>query len=213
MLNLSVLRNEIKRDHKVYYKLEPNCFAVPDLSTEASLLEWGQNLIDGEAQRTGNGGSPMFNPTIAKLNVHYDKFKELKTSQKIYQQSTARYLEKVAEMRQEGDIIIQEIWNEVEAKFAGFPPYDRLIQCQNYGLVYYYRRGEKELTPEDNNQSDDDEIEFQAENNEIENIDVIESNIEISHFIESQEEKEEEPIAVVATAPEVPRQRTLFDDF
>jgi hypothetical protein len=52
-------------------------------------------------------------------------------------------------MRQSGDTIIQEIWNEVEAKFSNLPPYERLKQCQKYGLIYYYRKGEKELTPAD----------------------------------------------------------------
>lgn len=148
VLNLSITRNEIKKDHKVFYKLEPDNFTVPDLSTEAALLEWGKNLIDGEAERMRKGGTPMFNPTIAKVKVHYDIFKEYKTSQKVYQQNTGRYLDIVAKMRESGDQIIQEVWNEVEAKFINLPPYQRLIACKNYGLIYYYRRGEKELTPE-----------------------------------------------------------------
>ncbi len=204
VLNLSVLRNEIKREHKSYYHLEPNNFAVPDLSTESSLLEWGQNLIDGESQRTANGGSPMLNPTIAKLNVHYDKFKTLKTSQKIYQQSTARYLGKVAEVREEGDAIILEIWNEVEAKFAELPPYDRLIQCQSYGLVYYYRRGEKELTPEDNNNLT--AVKFTTEDEDV--VENIVCEVAETPFVEEQNEKQK-----VAVAQKESQQRTLFDDF
>jgi len=148
VLNLCIIRNEIKKEHKIFYKLDPDNFSVPDLSTEAAVLEWGQNLIDGEAERMRKGGTPMFNPTIAKVKVHYDIFKEYKTSQKIYQQNTCRYLDIVANMRETVDTIIQEIWNEVEAKFVHLSPYKRLIECQKYGLVYYYRRGEKELTPE-----------------------------------------------------------------
>jgi hypothetical protein len=147
VLNLSIIRNEIKREHKAFYKLEPDNFTVPDLSTENALIEWGKNLIDGEAERLQNGGTPMFNPTIAKVKVHYDIFKEYKTNQRVYQQNTGRYLDIVANMRQTGDVIIQDIWNEVEAKFDKLPPYERLKQCQNYGLIYYYRKGEKELTP------------------------------------------------------------------
>lgn len=147
VLNLSITRNEIKKDHKAFYKLDPDNFAVPDLSTEGSLMKWGQNLINGEAERMANGGTAMFNPTIAKVKVHYDIFKEYKTSQRIYQQNTSRYLDIVANMRKEGDLIIQEVWNEVEAKYQDSPPYARLKQCQNYGIIYYYRRGEKELSP------------------------------------------------------------------
>ncbi len=153
VLNLSVTRNEIKSEHKTYYGLEPDNYSVPDLTTEGTLLHWGKNLIEGESERLRNGGSPMYNPTIAKVKVHYDIFREYKTNQKVYQQNTARYLDIVANMRNEGDVIIQDIWNEVEAKFQHLPPYERLKQCQNYGLIYYYRKGEKELTPASNTET------------------------------------------------------------
>lgn len=148
VLNLAVLRKDIKRDHKVFYHLKPDDFTVPDLSTEAAILKWGQILIDGETERMRNGGAPMYNPGIAKVQVHYEEFKDYKISQKIYQQSTARYLQRVADKRKEGDAIILRIWNEVEAHFAMLPPYKRLMECQKYGLVYYYRRKEEKLTPE-----------------------------------------------------------------
>jgi len=41
-----------------------------------------------------------------------------------------------------------DIWNQVEAKYAEKLPYDKLRNCQNYGVIYYYRTGEKKLTPE-----------------------------------------------------------------
>ncbi len=148
VMNLCVIRNEIKREHKELYKLAPDDFAVPDLSTEAALLEWGKNLIEGEETRLRSGGTQIYNPSIAKVKVHYDKFKEHKTEQAVYQRNTSRFLEAVAEMRQRGDEIIQQMWNEVEAHYASLPPYDRLQACQKYGLVYYYRRGEAELRPE-----------------------------------------------------------------
>lgn len=147
VLNLSVVRGEIKHEHKNFYNLDPDTCNVPDLSTENSILSWGTLLIEGEAERMRNGGSPMYNPSIAKVKVHYDIFKEYKTNQKVYQQNTARYLDNVTKMRAAGDAIIQHIWNEVEAKYADLPPYQRLQKCENYGLIYYYRRGEKELTP------------------------------------------------------------------
>ncbi|MDR1679131.1 MAG: hypothetical protein LBR81_05065 [Prevotellaceae bacterium] len=148
VLNLCVIRNEIKKEHKSFYKLDLDNYAVPDLSTEAALLKWGKNIIEGEAERARVGTTRIYNPTIANVKVHYDIFKEYKTNQKIYQKSTARYLEIVASMREAGDAIIQEIWNEIEAKFAHLPPYHRLMECKRHGVIYYYRRGEDELTPE-----------------------------------------------------------------
>jgi len=52
-------------------------------------------------------------------------------------------------LREKGDKIILDIWNQVEAKYKEEKPYSRLKKCQSYGLVYYYRKGEKLLTKAD----------------------------------------------------------------
>lgn len=149
VFNLSVIRGDIKKEYKLFYQLDPNVHTVPDLSTEAALINWGKCVIDGENERLRNGGLPIYNPTIAKVKVHYEVFKEYKSTQKIHQNTTNRNWEDLVSLREKGDVIILEIWNQVEAKYRDEKPYTRLQNCQNYGLVYYYRKGEKELTPAD----------------------------------------------------------------
>jgi len=149
VFNLSVIRGDIKKEHKLFYNLDPNVHTVPDLSTEAALIKWGKCIIDGENERLRNGGLPIYNPTIAKVKVHYEVFKEYKSTQKIHQNTTNRNWEDLVGLREKGDAIILEIWNQVEAKYKDEKPYARLLNCQNYGLVYYYRKGEKELTKQD----------------------------------------------------------------
>lgn len=73
VLNLAVLRDEIKVAHKELYGL-PASNTVPDLLSEASLVEWGKKIIEGEQLRTTQGGIPIYNPTIARVKVHYDIF-------------------------------------------------------------------------------------------------------------------------------------------
>lgn len=146
VFNLSVIRGDIRKEHKLFYKLDPDVHNVPDLSTEAALLEWGKNIIDGENERVRNGGLPIYNPAIAKVKVHYEIFKEYKTTQRIHQQATARQLEELANLRVKGDAIILEIWNEVEEHFKDLHPYYKLMKCKEYGLIYYYRKGEEVLT-------------------------------------------------------------------
>ena len=41
VLNLAVIRGEIKRSQKELYKLDPKSNALPDLTTEEGLIEWG----------------------------------------------------------------------------------------------------------------------------------------------------------------------------
>jgi hypothetical protein len=149
VFNLSVIRGDIKKEHKLFYQLDPNIHIVPDLSTEAALINWGKCVIDGENERLRNGGLPIYNPTIAKVKVHYEVFKEYKSTQKIHQNTTNRNWEDLVALREKGDAIILEIWNQVEAKYKDEKPYSRLQKCQNYGLVYYYRKGERELSKAD----------------------------------------------------------------
>jgi hypothetical protein len=148
VFNMAVVRGEIKQEHTKLYGLETYHNTVPDLSTEQAVLEWGKKIIEGEALRVGQGGLPIYNPTIAKVQVHYDVFREYKASQKMYQQTTSRKWEEMIALRKQGDELIVQLWNEIEEHFKNLKPYARLMKCVEYGIIYYYRKGEKELTPE-----------------------------------------------------------------
>ena len=144
VLNMSVSRQEIKAEHKRLYELDPDDFAVPDLMSEEAVLLWGKRIIEGENRRMAlRGGTPIYNPTIAKVKVHYDIFAESYEKQRSLQTATARSQAAVASMRREADALILDLWNQVEAFYAALPPAARLARCRDYGIVYYYRSGEK----------------------------------------------------------------------
>lgn len=143
VLNLAVVRSEIRAAHKAFYGLGTRQ-TLPDLSGESSLLEWGRKIIDGENRRISQGGIPIYNPTIAKVKVHYDIFADSYERQRSLQAATARSLEAVASMRREADALILDLWNQVEEKFSQVEPVDKRLElCRAYGLVYYYRTSEK----------------------------------------------------------------------
>ena len=145
VLNMAVQRNEIKAEHKALYKLEPDDFTLPDLSTEQALVEWGECIIAGENERLARrGGTPIYNPTIAKVKVHYDIFTEARYSRERYKKQMQRSLEKLNEQRAEVDAILLDIWNQVEAYYSNLPLEQRLDKCREYGIIYYYRKNEKQ---------------------------------------------------------------------
>jgi hypothetical protein len=115
---------------------------VPDLTNESSIIEWGSKIIKGEKERNRRGGTPIYNPTIAKVSVHYEIFKDGYDQQKHLQWQTARSLDMLASLREKADGIILDIWNQVEKSFENLSGTERLNQCQDYGVVYYYRTGE-----------------------------------------------------------------------
>jgi hypothetical protein len=149
VLNLAVQREEIKLAYKKFYHLDPDDFSVPDMVSAESLIERGQNIIEGEAERLKSGGVPLYNPAIAKVKVHFDIFKDFRDNQLLLQQNTSRYADKVNELREPVDELIVDIWNQIEGFFSELPPYKRMETCKQYGVVYYYRKGEALLTPAD----------------------------------------------------------------
>jgi hypothetical protein len=139
VLYMSVMRAEIKPEHLELYGLQD---ANLILSSNEQLLQWGQRIIAGENKRVARGGVPIYNPGIAKVNVMYVLFKEGYQTQQIHQKATARTLDDVAGYRSEVDSVIFDIWEEVERFNAEQPANERLDKNREYGLIYYYRKGE-----------------------------------------------------------------------
>ena len=147
VLNLSIIRLEIKETFKKLYGLAAGDTSVPDLTTEAAIALWGKQIIEGEQKRMMQGGQPIYNPTIAKVRVHYDVFLDGYERQKRLQTLTTRSLNDLAAMRAQADKLILTIWNQVEVTYRDLTPDQfRLNKCANYGLIYYYRTDEKQNT-------------------------------------------------------------------
>ena len=143
VLYLAVVRNEVKAKNLEYYGLEySDDFTLPDLSTAEFVEEWGERLISGEATRTSHGGSPIYNPTITKVKVHYDLFKEAIYSLKIYRQNTNRNREGVESLHDKADSLIWTAWTKVEFAFGALPSEERDNKYNEYGIQFYYQTEE-----------------------------------------------------------------------
>ncbi len=144
VLNLCVIRNEIKKEQKQHYNLDPDNFTVPDLTNNDSLLYWGDSIIKGEQTRITQGGAPIYNPAIARVKVAFSLFKDSYFAQKTHQNTTVRELDLLTEQRSGMDEVLSTLWNQIESAFAGLPSKERLDRCKEYGVVYYLRKEEKE---------------------------------------------------------------------
>lgn len=156
VLDMCVIRGEIKAEKKALYQLSTTNHVVPDLTTEEDLLKWGKNIIQGENERIRQGGIPIYNPPITKVQVYYDIFKEHQITQSLHKKSVNRTYADIDELRKQADAIILDIWNQVEAYFADRLPYDRLQNCERYGMKFYYRTGQKRITPDTDKRINDD---------------------------------------------------------
>jgi len=142
VLNMAIVRGELKPSVRASFGLESFESKVPSLNTETNVIEWGNKLISGSTERKMKGHTPITNPTIAVVRVHYDNFLEAYNFQKTLQKNHSRALNHLAELRDEADDIILNVWNEVEDTFISLPDDLKRQKAQEYGVVYVYRKNE-----------------------------------------------------------------------
>ncbi|MFC2151370.1 hypothetical protein ACFLSE_02490 [Bacteroidota bacterium] len=142
VVNMAILRCEIPGSVRNFFGIEEDNSKLPSLNTESDVIDWGKNLIDGENKRKMGGHTPITNPTIAVVRVHYDNYMEAYKFQKMLQKNHSRALNSLAELRDEADDIILNVWNEVEDAYKELPEDLKRKKAQEYGLVYVYRKNE-----------------------------------------------------------------------
>ena len=132
----------MKPEIRGYYGMNVNSRAIPPLNLESQILNWGEKIIVGEQKRTMEGGSPIYSPSIALVKVHFEEFKDAYRHQKMLQNITNRASQKMAELREEADQLIQDMWNEVEETYSHLPEEIKREKAREYGVVYVYRTSE-----------------------------------------------------------------------
>jgi hypothetical protein len=146
VMNMAIYRGELPVETRAYYGIATNDSTVPSLNTENELLSWGRRIIDGEEFRIKKGGSPITNPTIVVVKIRFEKFIDALNYNTTLSKRTFEYSVKNSEMRQEADEIILNIWNEVETRFAGETESEKRANCEEYGVVYFFRKNELNKT-------------------------------------------------------------------
>lgn len=144
VMNMAIFRGDLPAETRAYYGLATNESTVPPLNTENELISWGRRIIEGEEFRIRKGGSPITNPTIAVVKVRFGNFLEEDNHHKTLLKKTFDYTERTGDMRREADEIILEIWNEIEASQESLPEEVKRKECEDYGVVYFFRKGELE---------------------------------------------------------------------
>lgn len=146
VMNMAIFRGELPAETRAFYGLATDESTVPSFNTENELMSWGRRIIEGEEFRIKKGGSPITNPTIAVVKVRFENFLESWNFHNTLAKRTLEYTEKNSQLRKEADEIILQLWNEVEKTHSKLPEETRKSLSEEYGLVYFYRKGELEKT-------------------------------------------------------------------
>ena len=142
VMNMAIFRGDLPVETRAYYGLPTNEAAVPTLNTNNELLSWGRRIIEGEEFRIKKGGNPITNPTIAVVKVRFEQFLDAMNYYQTLNKKTLVYAEKNKELRKEADDLILAIWDEVESHFIKLPEEEKRKECMEYGLTYFFRKGE-----------------------------------------------------------------------
>ncbi|MBQ3635370.1 MAG: hypothetical protein II951_07130 [Bacteroidales bacterium] len=143
VLNMCIARGEIKPEVRNLLGLEEA--AVPDISGDSQLIEWGHKIVEGEEKRMSmGGGNRIYNPSIALVKVKLQIFEENYNKYKDSVGTSMKYHDKIDEMREKADALILELWNEIEAKYSPVDSDEKREECQKCGVVYFYRPVERQ---------------------------------------------------------------------
>ena len=144
VLLMAVERGEIKKSALKLYGLDEDTTTLPNMKNIGGLLKWGTMAVEGEKTRVKQGGRPIYNPTIGMVSTHLDIFRDCYEQQKRLQERTALAAENLKKVRPEVDNVLCELWKQIEQHYKDEPADERLEKCRKLGVVYYYRKNEKE---------------------------------------------------------------------
>lgn len=131
-----------------YYELKDFSGKVPQLTTEKEILQWGNKIVDGEQKRMQNGGSAIYNPSIALVKIKVETFKDAAIFQSNLKRNASRSYEKMMTVRKSTNNFISRMWTEIEENIISDDVNEKRSTAQEYGIVYIYRRKEKrEMEP------------------------------------------------------------------
>ncbi len=146
VMNMAVQRNDLHQDTPEFFGLINGHASLPTLTSEKDVLDWGKKILEGETARIRTGRTPITNPTMAVVKVHYENFMEAYHYRNTLNKRARGYAEKLSEMRTQADDLIARIWNEVEDTYAELPDDEKRSRAEDYGLVYVFRKNEIQET-------------------------------------------------------------------
>ncbi len=143
VVNMAIARGDLAATDRDFFGFKRDQSRVPSFGSEGEVIKWGERIIAGETMRISKGLTPVTNPTMAVVKVHYEVFMEAHRHQKTLQKNLQRCQDKLVEQRKIVDSVIASVWNEVEDFYKDLSDDDKRNNARIYGVVYFYRKNER----------------------------------------------------------------------
>lgn len=145
-LNDAIARGEIDRSKRVLYNLDENDATVPVMSRAQDVVDWGDNVVQGEADRVAAGGTALSQPSAAQIATLLADAKDKLVVQSKYYTEYNSAQEELQTLLAEVAKFVRQMWAEIESAFAADPDAgSRRAQAEPWGVVYV-SVGDKKIT-------------------------------------------------------------------
>lgn len=119
-----------------FFKLDISSRSVPYIKSDSKLIEWGDNLIDGNLLRVTAGCAAMANPTAAEVTTVFNSYKTAGIAHSNLKEGYEDAIKTVDELRAQVDVIILQAWNEVETYYSKYDIETRRQYGREWGITY-----------------------------------------------------------------------------
>lgn len=144
VMNMCIQRGELAKSSRLFYGMQKHESKLPDFSTDALLLEWGEKIIQGENDRMTKGGNRIYNPSLALVSINFKNFKESYDELQNQQRVQLRANTELSNYRDTADKYILQLWNILEKHFECSNETKFRTACSAWGINYVYRKAELE---------------------------------------------------------------------
>lgn len=138
--NKAIKRGEYSKSTRSYYGLPLNSANMPIIKSRQQMIDWSNNLIDGEALNVREGGTPMSHPSIDTIIRLYTSIDE---NIKLLRKALYEYDKINNELilaQPSVDILIYKCINDTDTYFCHLEPSVLRKHCRRWGVKYMSRR-------------------------------------------------------------------------
>ncbi len=138
----AVRRGTLDASVRALYGLPISKPVRPEILTEQDILDWGDQIHEGETARITAGGAPITYPSLLEVDTAVSNFRNINL-----QQANAKDTYDIAQQTLDGvngeaDKLILKIWNEIETAFdEGNKPSMRR-RAREWGVKYVPTAGQ-----------------------------------------------------------------------
>jgi hypothetical protein len=145
VFQFGVARGIYSPSGRAVYELSVNEETVPNLATEADLLQWADRIVKGDPRRVSQfGESAMANPAAADVASALAAYKGQLVLQSAAKDALEGEQSDVNHLRPAADQLIRDIWDEVEFALRQHDAPTLRRRAREWGVFYALRPGEPE---------------------------------------------------------------------